>query len=393
MKAAEATPARTAAEWRRYFFDIIDANAATFESDALVSDVSRSLPPASLEVLRSSGLGLLKYPRELGGAEADNALQFEVFERLGYHNAAASWCYFIYADLIGRAAAFLPQKGFEKVFSSGLPLICGGGGMMMGDLTPAPNGYLVSGRWIYGSGIAGADWVILLAAQKVQDGPPKVLSCVVPQPLVQISDNWRVLGLQGTGSSDFSARDAFVSDDLTFGLAGPPLRGGGIFYLGMMGYVGHTVPATALGIARRALDEAKRIAKEKMRGYGKRVPLARRGVFQAFLGQADLKLRAARAMMIENGRRIVQEAEEMRGMRPENEAEVRAAGCYSTRIAVEVVDEAVNYIGGDAIRQGSRLEQAIRDVHVAATHYFVSDSSLENHAQFLLGLEGADPMS
>jgi indole-3-acetate monooxygenase len=168
---------------------------------------------------------------------------------------------------------------------------------------------------------------------------------------------------------------------------------GAIFRLGLMGYVSHTVPATVLGIARRALDEAAKIAKEKMRGYGKRVHLARRGVFQAFLGESDLQLRAARALMLENGHRIVADAVRTGAVQPENEAEVRAAGCYTTRLAVRIVDETVRYIGGEAIRRSSRLEQALRDVHTAATHFFVSDTSIESHAQFLLGIEGADAMS
>jgi alkylation response protein AidB-like acyl-CoA dehydrogenase len=393
-EAVKVTPAgRTKDQWRQIFFDEIDANAAIFEKDAIEGDSLRRLPPATLEVLRNSDLRLLKYPSDLGGAEADNALQFEVFERLAYHNASASWCLFIYADLIARIAAYLPQRGFSKVFDAGIPLICGGGGMILGNLTPAAGGYRVSGRWVYGSGIAGSNWVVLLAAQKDRPGPPEILSCVVPTAQVQVHDNWNVLGMRASGSSDFSTENVFVPEELTFRFNDPPFRGGAIFRLGMMGYVGHTVPATALGIARRALDEATTIAKQKLRGYGKRTPLAHRGVFQAFLGESDLKLRAARAMMLENGVRIVADAARMGTMKPENEAEIRAAGCYATRIAVEIVDGAVRYIGGDAIRQGSRLEQALRDVHVANTHFFVSDSSIESHAQFLLGIDGADPMA
>lgn len=394
MKAAaiQDGPARTREEWRKYFFDTVDAHSGVFEQEALEGDLIRILPPATLETLKKSDLCLLKYPAVLGGAEADNALQFEVFERLAYHSAVASWCYFIYADLIARVAAFLPESGLEKIFRSGLPMICGGGGMMIGELTPATGGYRVSGRWVYGSGIDGADWVVLLAAQKNKGGLPEILSCVVPRSDIQVVDNWHVLGMRGSGSSDFLADGLFVPADMTFRFDAPPLRGGAIFRLGLMGYVGHTVPATALGIARRALDEASRIAKEKMRGYGKRAPLAKRGVFQAFVGESDLQLRAARALMLDNGRRIVADAERTGVMQPENEAEVRAAGCYTTRLAVRIVDEAVRYVGGDAIRQGSRLEQALRDVHTAATHFFVSDSSIESHAQFLLGIEGADPM-
>src|SRR5271155_976722 len=211
--AVQDAPTRTREEWRQHFFDAVDENANVFDKEALEGDLLRVLPPVSLEKLRTSDLCLLKYPAVLGGAEADNALQFEVIERLAYHSAAASWCYFIYADLIARVAAFLPQSGFQKVFGSGLPMICGGGGMIIGDLIPAREGYRVSGHWVYGSGIEGAECVVLLAAQKDRSGPPDILSCVVPKADVQVVDNWHVLGMRGSGSSDFRVDDLFVPAD------------------------------------------------------------------------------------------------------------------------------------------------------------------------------------
>jgi len=40
------------------------------------------------------------------------------------------------------------------------------------------------------------------------------------------------------------------------------------------------------------------LAAHKARGYAKRIPLAQRSVFQSFLGEADQKLKAARALMM-----------------------------------------------------------------------------------------------
>lgn len=51
------------------------------------------------------------------------------------------------------------------------------------------------------------------------------------------------------------------------------------------------------------------------------------------------------------------------------------------------------FSGSEGIRQGGRIEQALRDVHVASTHYAISDVALESHAQFILGIEGANPMA
>src|SRR5262245_30161237 len=108
--------ARTREEWRRIMFDAIKAIAPVLEADALKGDALRQLPPATVAALKSSELLKIKYPAVLGGAEADNGLQFEVYERVAYHNIAASWCLFIYTDIIGRAAALLPEAGLATVY-------------------------------------------------------------------------------------------------------------------------------------------------------------------------------------------------------------------------------------------------------------------------------------
>lgn len=383
---------RSRAEWRQHLLDEIASISAILEADSATGDTLRHLPSTTLDALKNTELLKIKLPSELGGAEADNALQFEIFEQMGYHNAAAAWCYFIYADQVGRLAALLPDEGVGAVFGSEIPLICGGGGMLMGDLAPAEGGYRVSGRWVYGSGIVGSKWTAVIAADKNAEGGPDVRLCVFPTSDIVNEDNWNTIGLRATGSSDFHAKDLFVPGHLTFSLTQKPVRGGGLFRLGMMGYVSHTVPAVVLGIAQRALDDVVELAKSKVRGYNKRGALVDRATFQAFVAASDLRLKACRALMLENGLRIAEVAEGEEST-DAIEAEVRAAGTYITAIAVEVVDLAVRYAGGEATRKGSRLEQALRDIHIAATHFAINDISLENHAQFLMDLEGADAMA
>ncbi len=75
------------------------------------------------------------------------------------------------------------------------------------------------------------------------------------------------------------------------------------------------------------------------------------------------------------------------------EAGTRAAGAFAVRTASDVLADTVRFAGGTALRQGSVFEQAVRDLTVAANHLLVNESAYENHAQFLLGLAGADPMA
>lgn len=389
---SQAEEALSRDEWRKTFFAAIDNNAEAFESDIEEGDLIRRLPQNSIDALKRTELLKLKLPAVLGGAEADNALQFEVYERLAYHNAAASWCYFIACDQIGRAGALLSDEGVATIFEKGIPLMCGSGGIGSAKVEPAEGGYHITGRFGYGSGIAGSQWTSVVVATGGAPDAPELKVCIVPTKSVNNLDNWHTLGLRGTGSSDFQLDRVFVPHALTYDFHPKPLRGGAVYRLGTMGYVGHTVPAVVLGAARRALDDLANIAKEKVRGFSKRSALANRGVFQAFIGEADIKLRAARELMIENGKRIIEEAAKVEDT-GRIEAEVRAAGCYATTLALEVANNIIRFAGGDGIRHNGRMARALRDIHVAATHICVNNTSLEEHAKFMMGLEDATPMA
>lgn len=74
------------------------------------------------------------------------------------------------------------------------------------------------------------------------------------------------------------------------------------------GLIGHTVPAVAIGVAQRALDELVALARYKQRGYAVRATINDRPAFQAFVARAQHQLQADRQLMMENGRRVSAEA-------------------------------------------------------------------------------------
>ena len=166
-----------------------------------------------------------------------------------------------------------------------------------------------------------------------------------------------------------------------------------MYRTGIIGSLGYPLPAVTLAIARRALDELTVTAASVMRGYSKPRPLAGRATFQSFLGEADQRLKAARALMIASGIQLMDAVDQRPGELRAVEAEVRAAGALAARVASEVLADTVRYAGGAAGREGSVYERAVRDLTVAASHLIVNESAYENHAQFLLGIPGADPMA
>jgi hypothetical protein len=164
-----------------------------------------------------------------------------------------------------------------------LPLIVGTPGPR-GTGEPVRGGYVVTGRWGFGSGIAQCDWVIGGFTVPENDGGARV--CVVPKERVEVVDNWRVAGLQGTGSFDFRMDEVFVPTEMTFEKAAGACRGGALLRQEAHVFLSNEVPPLCVGMARRALDDMTEMASKTERfpdGKG----LSERAVFHSALSLAS----------------------------------------------------------------------------------------------------------
>ena len=109
-------------------------------------------------------------------------------------------------------------------------------------------------------------------------------------------------------------------------------------------------------------------------------------MFQRAVGEADLRLRAARSLCVDIFERAWQVVCD--GDRPDARlaTEMRAAAVFATDAGVDVTTMAFRYAGGAALHLENQLQRYWRDVNAAAQHQAASDVSYEAHGQQLLGL-------
>ncbi|MCH7843657.1 MAG: hypothetical protein IID01_12945 [Chloroflexi bacterium] len=380
---------------RRALLDAVESLRDVFLAGADEAEATGTLPQATVDAIYESGLFSYKTAQVLGGAEADAMIQLDVIEAASRIEPSAGWCLMIGAGTLSGMAAFLSDEAIDEIFVGGNAPLMAGVTAPSGEATPVEGGYRVSGRWSFASGIRHSQWVGFGAMVVGGDSePPQQVRAVVPTSQVQIHDNWHVVGLRGTGSCEFSLADVFVPQRFTWGGADAmPLRGGPNFLLGRPGMqtTGHS--GFALGVGRRALDAVTELAQSKKRGYrGTEMLVADRGSFQRFLGESDLRLRAAKALCMET----IEEAWESvcQGITPPPPLQIRlrASGTYSTEAAADVVSQAFRFGGGTAMYNSHVLQKCLRDINASAQHQMVSDRAYENHGQFILGFPGANPM-
>ena len=386
-------------EKRKALLAAVDGIAETLRASGPKSEEFGTLAPQAVNALREAGMFRLKLAAAMGGAEADPVTEMLVLEALAYHDFASGWCTMVGATGIASLGTFLPQAGLERVFANGHIPTASISFFPAGRAVREGDGYRVNGRWRFNSGINHAEWVVagtvVEGTEAEHGGRPLVMFSTFPKQDVTLHDNWGgVVGMRGTGSGDFSIGNYYLPKEMTFVwdlLQPKPLRGGPSYLLPPFAYVAKEHGSVAIGAARRALDELITLA-TTTRGAFRSSKLDERQVVHRFIGTADLKLRAARALLHERYEQLFAAAEA--GTMPDGAAiaDVRAAALYATDIAVETATQAYHFAGNTGLHHPHVIGRLLRDLNTAGLHQVMSDTAYENHGKYRLGLP-ADPLS
>jgi alkylation response protein AidB-like acyl-CoA dehydrogenase len=377
---------------RAALLSAVEDVADTLAAGAEEAEDLRTLPMTSVNALREAGLFAVKLPAVLGGAEADPVTQMEVFEALSRIDPTAGWVSFIGCGAL-TMCAYLPDAAIERMWSGGR-IPTASGLVMPGRGKRADGGFRVNGRWSWASGVRHAEWVgvhVLIDG----DGTDKPQShfAMLPAAAIEIHDNWYVSGLKGTGSCDFTVHDQFVPEEMTFNMRNMRMRRGGPLYrIGLPGQVANELGGFAIGAARRALDEIGVQAVSKARGYGHKRSVADRPVFHRALGEADIKLRAARSLLFEVYENAWETVCRGDSIDAAGQVELRSVAAYAMHTALEVALDAFKYGGGTAARLDNMLQRCVRDLQVGAVHLFATDAIYEEAGRKLLGATDLNPL-
>jgi alkylation response protein AidB-like acyl-CoA dehydrogenase len=263
-----------------------------------------------------------------------------------------------------------------------------------GNARPVEGGYVVTGHWPFASGCHQADWMVascwvLDAAgepRRGPDGTPAVHAFIMPVSDCDILDTWYTTGLRGTGSHDFEVHDLFVPADRFFQSIGASSYHSGPLYNTMITNVwGFNVSAVALGIARDALDSFAELAQTKTSSRNP-VPLAERELTQARLGEAEAKLRSARAYLYEACRETWALLSSGQPVPLDVAANNRLAYANATERSVEAVDIVYTMAGSAAVYARNRLDRCFRDVHMVTQHGVVGPAGYTLAGRCFLGI-------
>jgi alkylation response protein AidB-like acyl-CoA dehydrogenase len=281
----------------------------------------------------------------------------------------------------GTAGAYLSDDAVEQIFGDrGRFPVIAGQGTRPGTAVPQNGGFSLTGSWSFASGIKHGSYFHSLG---IIEGTDDVRIFVTPVEQGTLRGNWDVLGLRATGSVDYTLDSVYVPEGFTHpARTDVPLRGGSLFSLGIIGLavIGHT--AWALGIGRRMLDELASLARSKV---GRPGALADSDSFQEKFANAELRLRAARALVYESWGDL--KATLDRGERPSvrQHTLIRGAMTNATWSAEAAGNFAYLNGGTTALRDGA-LQRLFRDLYAGTQHVTSSPPVTQAVGRELMGL-------
>ena len=234
-----------------------------------------------------------------------------------------------------------------------------------------PGGFRLTGEKTYISNGGIADIYVIFARTGEAPGARGLSAFLMPADAAGLSVTERIEVIAPHPLATLKLDGVFLPEAALIGKAGEGFK----LAMSVLDVFRSTVGAAALGMARRALDEAlARTQGRKIQGE----PLSGLQMVQGHLADMALKVDAAALLLYRAAWTKDQGAARV-------SREAAMAKLYATEAAQEVIDAAVQLHGGDGVRHGVKVEELYRDIRALRIYEGASDVQRVVIARSILG--------
>lgn len=331
--------------------------------------------------LKAAGLVEAGVPAELGGGGAAPDELAAMLRTLAYHCGSTALAFAMHTHGVAVPAwRWKHQKlaGMEpllkRVATERILLLSSGGSDWIGGSGKAEKvegGYRITARKVFTSGAPTGNLLMSTAVLEQEGEPAKVLHFGIPMnsPQVKVMDNWRTLGMRGTGSHDVMI-DGHVVPDAAVALQRKAGEWHPLFQI-IATTAFPLIYSVYLGVAESARDIAIGLANKK--GPGKHtVDLA---------GRMDTELAGARLAVDSMLAAIRLNAPSAATVN-----QVMIGKQLATRHAIAAVELAMEVAGGAGFYRAAGLERRFRDIQGSRYHPLQSGAQAEYAGAMAFGL-------
>lgn len=358
----------------------------------------RRVAASLMKTMHGARMFRLLLPKSLDGAEIDPVTYVRVIEEVAKADASTAWC-LNQNCVCSMMAGYLEPAAARAIFGPADAVLAWGSQGGDGFAQAVDGGYRVTGSWSFASGGRRATWlgahvpiVERDGAHRQRRGAPDIRTMMFPVEHAVMTDIWHVMGLRGTGSDKYTVTELFVPEAHAAKRDEPSeRRHPGLLYCVPTGsFYASGFAGLALGIARAMLDEFLTLAADKT-PRGAKSTLRMNAVIQSNVGQAEARLRSARALLFgsltEIWRAVVAGGE----ISFDQRMQIRLTSTWAINEAEKVVSAVYSASGSTAIFQHQPFERRFRDIHAVTQQVQGRPVHFETAGAYILGLETDSP--
>lgn len=369
--------------------DALPGLADEARSRATEFESLRRLAPDFAARLKRAGVFRLLVPADAGGLAASLEEWLEIVMTLAEADASTGWVA-AHGGICGGLIYASATPSFRQAFFADPGACAAWSNVPRIKAVEAAEGIRITGSWSFESGCTAATFVGgVVALPPVAEGkPPRMVAALAPIGEARIEETWDPVGLAGTGSHDVHFDNVLVPWDRTFpwpaGVAASSYPAA-IFVPGTW-FVSIGAAATHLGLARRALDEARRALDGKVDRYSQK-PLLENPAAQRQLEAAEGLWFACRAGLREALRAIWDCAQRQEPAPAILRLNARVAAVTAVQVGTDIVRAAYDASGAGAVRRDGVLQRLLRDASCLTHHVSANRASFEQTGRVRCGID------
>jgi 3-hydroxy-9,10-secoandrosta-1,3,5(10)-triene-9,17-dione monooxygenase len=368
-----------------------------FSARAFEAEKARQAPAQNIRRLQEAGLLGVFRARKWGGSELSMRAHVDAVATISQGCAATGWVLGVYHAhdfIIGH----MSEAAQEEIYSTGdvqaVAAVIG----PRGRAVRAPDGgCTLTGFWPFASGNAHSHWM-LLGADVFDEQRNQIDSgdFAVPIRDVERLDDWQVMGLQGTGSNSVKCEAVhvpahrFVSlpailENQTAALARADTPSVHKCQAGPA--LGMFIATSALGAARRALDEFIRIVPGKRVMYTSHIS-HEWSALQIALGEAASMIHQAELIFYRCADDVDEYARRAEKMPMSLRGRIRMDITVVPRLCRDAVQKLLTIGGAAGLSLKSAIQLNFRNLQATSMHGFLlQDAGAEIYGRVLLGVD------
>lgn len=366
---------------------------------AHAAEKARRIPENTIADLMACDTFRILQPKRFGGYELDyGPAQLALAAELGRGCGSSAWVGILLAChnwLVG----MYPDAAQNEVWGlSNESLVGTAFAAATSSVKPVDDGFRLSGRWKFASGIDHCQWVILGASELREDQSPLIRWFLLPRTDYAIDDTWYAAGLRASGSNDVLVDDIFVPmhralsfDNLHGGpTPGSAVNSSHIYAMPVMMVFPYNVFAPMVGTALGSVEAFIERTRERTGAVG-RSRIAHFPSVQTRLSESAAEIDCAQAITQRDSREFNALAREGDSFAVERRVLYRRNVAYAATLCRRAVDRTVQSLGAHGIADDSIEQRAFRDVYAMNSHIAVQwDANAVGFSENALGLDISD---